>query len=43
MVGVVRKLTAFRPFPRVFVEEAGMLLTAISLAGIRAVRSKVAL
>ena len=43
MTGVVWKVTAFRPLPTSFDPVAGILLTAISFAGTRAVRSNVAL
>ena len=43
MIGVVWKRTSFKPPGSGFDEAAGMLPTAIVLAGTRAVRSNVAL
>ena len=43
MIGVVRKRTSLRPPPIARDAAIGMLLTAISPAGTRAVRSKLAL
>ena len=43
MIGEVWKRTSLRPPATGLLDAAGMLLTAISLAGTRAVRSKVAL